>query len=106
MQIQHPNASDMVNRQGTDAFFRIGIPMFILVTGGSFLLSQLLQGKFDIKASLSALLCACLVSALLTVHHLVMWPLQEAQGRATNLGLPPQTRASLEEELEVGMGAY
>ncbi|CAK0787901.1 hypothetical protein CVIRNUC_011123 [Coccomyxa viridis] len=63
----------MVKRQGTDAFFRIGIPMFILVTGGSFLLSQLLQGKFDIK---------------------------EAQGRATNLGLPPQTRASLEEELE------
>ena len=96
----------MVKRQGTDAFFRIGIPMFILVTGGSFLLSQLLQGKFDIKASLSALLCACLVSALLTVYHFVMSPLQEAQGRATNLGLPPQTRASLEEELEVGMGAY
>ncbi len=62
----------MVKRQGTDAFYRIGVPMFILVTGGSFLLSQLLQGKFDIKAGLSALFYACLVSALLTVHHLVM----------------------------------
>ena len=39
----------MVRRQGSDAFFRIGVPMFILVTGGSLLLSQLLQGKFDIK---------------------------------------------------------
>lgn len=39
----------MVRRQSSDAFFRIGVPMFILVTGGSLLLSQLLQGKFDIK---------------------------------------------------------
>ena len=39
----------MVRSQASDAFIRIGMPMFILVTGGSLLLSHLLQGKFDIK---------------------------------------------------------
>ena len=34
----------------SDAFFRIGLPMLLLVTGGSLFLSKLLQGKFDIKA--------------------------------------------------------
>lgn len=38
----------MVRRQ-SEAFFRIGLPMFILVTGGSVVLSHLLQGKYDIK---------------------------------------------------------
>lgn len=34
----------------SNAFFRIGLPMLVLVTGGSVFLSKLLQGKFDIKA--------------------------------------------------------
>lgn len=34
----------------SDAFFRIGLPMIILVTGGSVFLSSLLQGKYEIKA--------------------------------------------------------
>jgi hypothetical protein len=38
----------MARRQG-DAFLRVGLPMVILVTGGSVILSQLLQGKYDIK---------------------------------------------------------
>ena len=62
----------MAEKQGSQAFVRIGIPMFILVTGGSLL---------------------CLVIAL-----------QEAQGRATDLGLQGQSdksRASLEKELQV-----
>ena len=48
------NESSMVRTQASDAFIRIGLPMFILVTGGSLLLSQLLQGKYDIKV-----LCVC-----------------------------------------------
>ncbi|CAL5224746.1 g7479 [Coccomyxa viridis] len=68
--------SSMARRQASDAFLRIGLPMFILVTGGSFLLSQLLQGKYDIK---------------------------EAQDKASDLGLQTQTgksHASLEDELQ------
>ena len=36
-------------RAQSDAFIRVGLPMFIVVTGGSVLLSHLLQGKYDIK---------------------------------------------------------
>ena len=40
--------SGMTSRQ-SHAFLRVGLPMIILVTAGSVILSQLLQGKYDIK---------------------------------------------------------
>jgi hypothetical protein len=37
-----------------DSFFRIGLPMLLLVTGGSYILSRLVQGKYDIKVRLES----------------------------------------------------
>lgn len=57
-----------MHRKQSDAFFRIGLPMLILVTGGSVFLSKLLQGKFDIKACNSK---ACVLSSVLITSILM-----------------------------------
>ena len=46
-------------RRQSSAFLRVGLPMFILVTGGSVILSQLLQGKYDIKVLRPSEAAAC-----------------------------------------------
>lgn len=44
-------------RRQSGAFLRVGLPMIVLVTGGSVILSQLLQGKYDIKVLRSSCMC-------------------------------------------------
>ncbi len=55
----------MSRRSGGRSFLQYGVPLILLVSGGSYGLSFLLQGKYDVKASCShAVECKHAQSAL------------------------------------------